>query len=197
MGLAENLRQASGRRAACGVVGLNAAKQGAPRAAIVLSGHAGFKLSAGAAASRGHVGQGGAAFAFHAQALRLCVWGVPGAPCGAVHMWQITGECSGRRQAQCQHAKGRHSRCHALHAKGAGYKPRAHMFDQACHGSALVDDALGLAERARQAGVVGHVYRNAGHDGFVQPVFQLAGQRFVVARALSLPAFHGEGQMVE
>lgn len=42
-------------------------------------------------------------------------------------MWQITGECSGRRQTQCQHAKSRHSSCHGLDAKGAGYKPRAHM----------------------------------------------------------------------
>lgn len=157
LGLAENLRHAPCRRATGGVVGLNAAKYAAPRAAVVLPGHAGLKLSAGAAASRGHVWQGGTAVGFHAQALRLCAWGMAGAPRGAVHMCQLTCERSRGWQAQCQNAKSHHNSSHALHAKGAGQKPRAHMFDQVCHSSAFVDDALGLAERTRQAGVLGHV----------------------------------------
>ena len=42
--------------------------------------------------------QGGTAVGFHAQALRLCAWGMPGAPRGAVHMRQLTGISRGRAQ---------------------------------------------------------------------------------------------------
>ena len=119
--LAEDLWHGSCRSTACRVVGVDAAEYGAPRAAVVLVGHAGLKLSAGAAASRIHVGQGRAAGVFHAQARILRGRGVPGAPGGAVHVCQLAGASCGWPHMLHQTAKG-HDR---EHAKGAGPWPRA------------------------------------------------------------------------